>query len=64
MSELYQTGKRYGASRSNSKYGEGRICQNDTCNTVLSKYNKFEFCTPHMPYVQPRVRGAVEIHDV
>jgi hypothetical protein len=64
MTDLYQTGRRYGARRANDEYGESRICQFDTCETVLSKYNKFTFCTPHMPYVQPRVRGAVDIKDV
>lgn len=36
-----------------------RTCEEPGCETVLSRYNEFEFCSLHQPMVVPRMRGKV-----
>lgn len=36
-----------------------RVCADDTCGTVLSRYNTSEMCHRHQPIRFPRVRGVV-----
>lgn len=36
-----------------------RRCQNDDCETVLSRYNLSEWCSVHAPLRFPRVRGRI-----
>ncbi len=36
-----------------------RVCEEPDCNTVLSRYNEFDFCALHQPMVVPRMRGKV-----
>ena len=36
-----------------------RTCEEPDYNTVLSRYNEFEFCSLHQPMVVPRMRGKV-----
>lgn len=36
-----------------------RICDEPDCDTVLSIYNKREFCALHQPMIIPRMRGTV-----
>jgi len=38
---------------------EKRICDEPECETVLSIYNKREFCALHQPMIIPRMRGTV-----
>lgn len=38
---------------------ESRICAEPECDTVLSRYNEFDFCALHQPMVVPRMRGKV-----
>lgn len=64
MSDIYQTGSKYKSARKNKVYAEGRNCAEKGCITILNKYNKFEYCSNHMPYRQARVRGATNIRDV
>jgi hypothetical protein len=37
----------------------GRVCLEDRCTTVLSKYNVSDTCFHHTPVRFPRVRGQV-----
>ena len=36
-----------------------RVCMQTDCETVLSRYNKREFCYAHAPTRIPRIRGRV-----
>jgi hypothetical protein len=37
----------------------GRVCLEDRCSTVLSRYNTRETCFQHTPVRFPRVRGQI-----
>jgi hypothetical protein len=37
----------------------GRVCLEERCSTVLSRYNVRETCFQHTPVRFPRVRGQV-----
>ncbi len=45
--------------RKSKTYGEGRICEKNDCNQVMSKYNHNEFCFQHAPKRIPRTRGKL-----
>ncbi len=49
-----------GNARKPRTYTEGRVCENDECDTRISKYNRSELCFRHSPARFPRVRGVVE----
>lgn len=52
-------GSRYGSER-RPKIREGRrVCTEDGCGTVLSRYNLGDLCRIHAPITFPRVRGNV-----
>ena len=36
----------------------GRVCVEDGCATVLSRYNDGEHCALHAPMQVPRMRGV------
>lgn len=38
---------------------EKKICDEAGCETVLSIYNKYEYCALHQPMIIPRMRGTV-----
>ena len=40
-------------------YHEGRVCGTKNCDTVISRYNRSEFCHTHAPAKYPRLRGVV-----
>jgi len=64
MEEKVETGARLTQKpRKNVVYEENRVCVEDNCEQVLSKYNKQEYCFVHHKYVATRVRG-IEIHDI
>ena len=44
-------------ARKSKQFGEGRICQEDGCEQILSRYNKQQYCHVHHKMVIPRVRG-------
>ena len=48
-----------GGVRPSRKFGEGRICADKSCDTLLSQYNRREYCFAHAPVRFPRVRGRV-----
>jgi hypothetical protein len=35
--------------RPNRQFGSGRVCAEPSCETKLSRYNKWEFCWQHEP---------------
>ena len=39
------------------QYNPGRVCQDEGCDTVLSRYNRADACYKHRPVVYPRIRG-------
>ncbi len=41
------------------QYPNGRVCAKPNCITLLSKYNKEEFCWFHQPVKRPRLRGRM-----
>ena len=43
--------------RRSKKYTSGRVCEFDTCETVISMYNKKKYCFLHAPISYPRVSG-------
>ena len=40
------------------KYTEGRVCGATECTTVISTYNRADFCFRHRPVKYPRLRGV------
>ena len=47
------------SSRRPRTYNEGRVCVRKGCDTVISKYNRSEYCHTHAPPKYPRLRGVV-----
>lgn len=39
-------------------FAEGRVCEAPECTTVVSLYNRAEFCFRHRPVKYPRLRGV------
>lgn len=59
MSDIMKASRPQGRSRRPKTYDEGRVCKHDDCTTVLSKYNRAEFCHTHKPVKYPRLRGVL-----
>lgn len=58
MSNVYMKGQKVTGSRRKSKtYGENRVCAQEGCEQVMSKYNHNDKCFQHAPKRTPRVRG-------
>lgn len=36
-----------------------RVCNEQGCATLLSRYNDLDFCALHAPMIIPRMRGKV-----
>ncbi len=47
------------SSRRPRTFSDGRVCQSERCDTVLSRYNKADFCHRHAPVQFPRLRGVI-----
>ena len=59
MSDQMIRGARPGNRRRRPKtFDEGRICADGTCSTLVSRYNRSEFCYNHRPTKFPRMRGV------
>jgi len=43
--------------RKHKQYDVGRICEQEGCETVLSRYNKRTHCYNHHGFKRSRVRG-------
>ncbi len=60
MAERVLRGNRIkGRLRAPKATDERRVCIQADCETVLSRYNKREFCFAHAPVQVPRLRGRV-----
>jgi len=53
----YIKGNKYPNHKPSTSYSSGRICLQETCNTVISKYNKYRYCNNHKPKSFPRIKG-------
>ena len=58
MSNVYAS-RPTGRRRKLKTYGEDRVCIDDNCSTVLSKYNQNAQCHKHAPRRFPRTRGVL-----
>ena len=60
MAENVTKGRRImGSSRAPKTYSSERTCAHDDCVTVLSRYNRREYCYAHAPTKFPRLRGRI-----
>jgi hypothetical protein len=59
MSDIMKASRPQGRSRRPKTYDEGRVCGVDDCKTILSRYNRAEFCHTHKPVKYPRLRGVL-----
>ena len=48
-----------GGFRPSKSFEQGRVCNDESCETKLSIYNKRDFCFNHAPVKYPRVRGRI-----
>ena len=59
MSDILKATRPRGRSRRPKTYQEGRVCAAPGCTTVLSRYNRDEYCHRHQPVRYPRLRGVL-----
>jgi hypothetical protein len=59
MSEIMRGTRIKGKLRAPKAKDGDRRCAADGCSTLLSRYNKSEFCYAHAPTKYPRLRGRV-----
>jgi hypothetical protein len=59
MSDTMRGNRIKGKLRAPKTHAEGRVCANEGCTTLLSRYNKREHCYAHAPTRYPRLRGRV-----
>ena len=48
-----------GGIRPSKCFEQGRVCNDESCETKLSIYNKRDHCFNHAPVKYPRVRGRI-----
>ena len=53
----YIKGNKYPNYKPSTSYTSGRICLQEGCDTVISKYNKYRYCNTHKTKVYPRIKG-------
>ncbi len=59
MAELTMRATRPGSrARRPKSHAPGRVCQDGSCSTLVSRYNQSEFCFHHRPVKYPRLRGV------
>ena len=63
MSDILKASRPKGRSRRPKTYDEDRTCAVDECTTLLSKYNRAEFCHTHRPVRYPRLRGVLSTEE-
>ena len=59
MSHNMQAQRVGSSARRPRTYNEGRVCGSKGCKTVISRYNRSDFCFTHAPPTFPRLRGVV-----
>ena len=59
MDEGRVSGERFTSAEGSttSRSPQGRVCQEERCDTRLSIYNDGTWCSLHAPMVTPRTRG-------
>lgn len=45
-------------SRRPKTFERGRVCGDAQCDTIVSQYNRDDFCFRHRPRTFPRLRGV------
>lgn len=60
MSDILRASRPRGRSRRPKTADEGRVCGDESCDTILSRYNRAEFCNTHKPVKYPRLRGVLK----
>ena len=59
MSDILQATRPRGRARRPKTADSGRVCDFGECETILSRYNRAEFCHRHRPVRYPRLRGVL-----
>lgn len=59
MSDIMRGNRIKGKLRAPKAHDERRVCAEKGCTTLLSRYNKREYCYAHAPTRYPRLRGRV-----
>ncbi len=54
---MVQAKRLQGRPRKTKQYEVGRVCDEDGCNNIMSRYNENKQCFQHAPLKQPRIRG-------
>lgn len=49
--------KPQGLPRASKRFGKGRVCAHEGCETLLSVYNRRDKCWAHADFKIPRLRG-------
>lgn len=47
--------------RSPRTFNDDRVCADESCNTRLNRYNRFDRCSQHQRIRFPRVRGRTPV---
>ena len=56
--EVMQASRPGNRRRKPKTYTDGRVCSTHECTTLVSRYNRSEFCFTHRPVHFPRMRGV------
>lgn len=48
-----------GPQRTLRTFPAGRVCAEPRCRTVISRYNRADFCFTHAPATYRRLRGVI-----
>ncbi len=60
MADNIMKGRRMlGSGRAPKVDASERTCAKDGCDTLLSRYNRREYCYSHAPTKFPRLRGRI-----
>ena len=57
MTDILKGSRATELPRPNRVYAEGRVCEEEGCETKLSVYNRSKLCWQHTPLRFPVVRG-------
>jgi hypothetical protein len=52
-----------GPQRRPRTFTTGRVCAEPSCRTVISRYNRADYCFSHSPTTYRRLRGVVSDDD-
>ncbi len=59
MADTLKGNRITGTARAPKVHSTDRTCIHEGCTTMLSRYNKREYCYAHAPTRFPRLRGRV-----